>query len=427
LTVSKCVKALMWTACLVLVVVFGAQHLGARILLNYGQLARLHGVNQPWIYSQALALTSNDEHIRWQYGAALAAADDTESAVSILRPLAQSSPHQLVMNLLFLAFIDTGRVDEALRLYLSSASFLTPDYLPSRVAANLLVRYLDDHSVLPASAVDPLLARALELRSSSPDYALLTEQLESSTEWSNGTGQRLHRTLQWLARGTMGKLAKRSAEVHESEDLAKRVAMLLDLPSESVKLGKELTTNGDFESLLEYLPQSFSSPRLEGWSASFMTGNGPWWNRAVFVVGVDTVQPYQGSNALRVDGLSVERLPEREPARAGAWHEPVTVTAESPYVVSFAYRTEMSDEGEVGVFLSYDSEVFGPLEQKFGPTHGEWKSVIILARNKRDRDEMIEPLLRSWSEGSVWFDSFSVREVLLSSSLPAADGLVDVQ
>jgi len=192
-----------------------------------------------------------------------------------------------------------------------------------------------------------------------------------------------------------------------------KVADILRIPVENVSLGEELVTNGGFEQLRDW--QNWQDVP-KGWGPSFMTSGDPW-NCAAFIIGTDSHQKFSGNRSIRIDGLLIERKPELEKARAGFWHAPITVTAGTPYVISFVYRTNREDDVKSSLYLSSEPQVLFRYDHLLPATDGVWKQVTIIAWNRKDVDASIRPLLRSWSEGNVWFDEFSIRQVMIDSQV----------
>ena len=62
------------------------------------------------------------------------------------------------------------------------------------------------------------------------------------------------------------------------------------------------------------------------------------------------------------------------------------------------------------------------------PTTGNlWKRATIIISNQSNQKVTFQSLLRLWSEGSVWFDNFSIRSLLLKTSVKPGETIIDVR
>jgi hypothetical protein len=103
----------------------------------------------------------------------------------------------------------------------------------------------------------------------------------------------------------------------------------------------------------------------------------------------------------------------------------VPVAAGDALVVSFVYRTA-GDEGQLAsLFVSADSLSLAG-EQWLKPTGGAWRRVTIIAWNRGGGDAPLTPLLRNWSEGSVWFDELTIRPIRFAQSVTPREPIVEV-
>jgi hypothetical protein len=142
-----------------------------------------------------------------------------------------------------------------------------------------------------------------------------------------------------------------------------------------------------------------------------MSIKGPF-NIAAFVVGVDSDNAWNGSRSMRVDGLYREQKPKRSVARAGFWHnDHIPLKPDTPYVISFAYRTYQVKGNVAAVWLTGGKDVLWQHDKRLPPTGGEWIHKTFVGWNHSGGEVRVRPLLRSFGEGSVWFDDFSIREV----------------
>lgn len=371
----------------------------ALLALNYAQLGRLHGSFHPThiaAYQQALRLAPSYSHLRLQAIEGLWLAGDAPAAATSMGELAgRGALEPQAAGLQISALLAQQREREALGLYA-----VAKPPLPAGVAAGLLVFALEQGVALTPDGQRTLLAYAFGLDPQSPTFAPLGATLGEPEFWASDMGLRTRQALRWRSgRGGVGlQQAGETGSV-----TAARVGALLGQPELVARLGPELVTNGGFERLngLTVLPLA--------WEESFMSTGDPW-NLAAFVAGVDVAQPFAGGGSLRIDGLLIERLPEREAARAGFLQPPLTLSPGGPYIISFMYRTEQAADSTAGVYFYPYHQIFFE-GANLPQTAGVWKRVTIIDWNRSGGAIEIYPLLRSFGEGSVWFDDFSARRL----------------
>ncbi len=94
------------------------------------------------------------------------------------------------------------------------------------------------------------------------------------------------------------------------------------------------------------------------------------------------------------------------------------------------YRTKDAADGAAALWLSFDGRTLRGYnsERGFPATDGEWRRVTIIAWKQPSNDWSINPLLRSWGQGSIWFDDFSVRRINFVGQriIPTHDALIQV-
>ena len=212
-----------------------------------------------------------------------------------------------------------------------------------------------------------------------------------------------------------GKGGPECAEAEEAQRaLAERTddrriaAELLGLPVEAVALGKNLLPNGGFEDW------QGSSPT--GWVWSDMSSTPPW-SPACFLGLPETLEPWEGRRAARVDGLWAEQGAGQEGARAGYWLRESIPLAPGFYVLSFFYRARLAEGGWVGVWVSERPQVLFAGDQALPDTGGAWRKVVIVAWNG-EAGGAVRPLLRLWGAGEAAFDAVALLPLQLDRPLP---------
>lgn len=390
------------------IVMLSISKVHAALWLNLAQVERLKGdVGQAATWSsRAFALNPSNPRIRWHMGAILARLGDNDGAADILLPLTQHlSLNQQMADVLAATLIKAGREEDILQVY----ELLAPSVrLPRRVAAIVALQYLEQYGQVPAARAVSLLKRALGFYSYL-EFQVFVEYLTKPSFWSTETARYVRAALAWRAQEPLPE----SRSVASKPD-RRHVAAMLNIAPEYINFGEELIVNGGFEQL-----QKHNRDIPEGWLLSPMSTREPF-ERAVFLIGTDSSQPFRGNRSLRIDGLLIERSLDREAARIGLRHAPIQGRIGVPYVISFVYRTEHTTNSAVELWLPSGQS------QRFPATQGYWKQVTIIFWNHEDTT--IVPLLRSWSEGSVWFDDFSMRELIINPlvSTPIRDPLVEI-
>ncbi len=144
--------------------------------------------------------------------------------------------------------------------------------------------------------------------------------------------------------------------------------------------------------------------------------NKPPFSPGLFVIGNDSSLPYEGSFSARIDGIIVQDgTPALETARAGYTYDSdnsIIIPSNSLIAVEFAYRTECLSSGEASLLIGYQGATLsGYAGSSVPPTYGQWRRITILFLNDSQERLLLVPNLLLWSNGSFWFDDFSIRQV----------------
>jgi hypothetical protein len=390
----------------------------SRASLNFAQLRELHGKFDRNAYLLALHSNPNDPRVRLKVGIAFASKGDGTQVIQTLLPLAESvglSPE--IANALLPALAERQLWS---KIVLLSKNVDATTWTSWAAATGGLAHVRQSQYPIPVG----LLETALGHRESPNEMTLLTEQMKRHDFWNSEAGDRLTKTLIWRAQPNQLTEAEYK-EARQNRELTNTVAMLLNIPSNHLDLGNELVSNGGFSRPASCAAVN-SSPwcAIDGWVPSLMTTGNPW-NRAVFVLGLDyspaldAIQNFGHPPAARVDGLVMEYKSNLEPARAGLRGQPIRVEPQTPYVITLRYRTVgvPDQSGAVGIWLSDKEDVFFSGEKILQSTQGNWNQVTLIAWNHRDTGAVINPLLRLWSTGTVWFDDVSIRKIALDPSV----------
>jgi len=180
------------------------------------------------------------------------------------------------------------------------------------------------------------------------------------------------------------------------------VAELLRVPAEAVELEPNLVENGGFE--------DWDSTKLTGWWVSDMATGGSW-NKGLFVNSKDELIAWE-SIAGRVNGLWLQYRSDKEPGRSGYLQiDEKKLTAASPYVLSFYYRTTGVPDGAAAVWVSDNNLVLFGHDHRLPATNGRWWRFAVVGWNRSGDVATVRLLLRSFMAGQVWFDDVQLRAV----------------
>ncbi len=398
----------------------------ASFWLNIAQFQRVSGNSQQAIsaFMRYLELRPNDQRIRKQMVEEFVQNGDYENA----RVYADSLISQFTDNNqdveLLLAI---GNIKEAMESYKTANP---SPFLSFQLAAKLVNGYLADTGGLPLPHAQAtlLLGQALSLKKSSSELQLLGEEMMADNFWSTAIGQNVRAAIIWRIQtrsaGLMPANNKHASGVYATDaPKFEKIASMLKVRLTEIDLGEELAINGSFE---QRIP---GSDLIQGWQPSLMTTGNPW-NRAVFVLGTDRYRAFVGERTLRIDGVVIEKRSDRESARAGfwLWDEPISMSPDTPYMISFVYRTDrMRSDCGVTLYLHFsDAQPSYIPEQCFLSTGGLWNRVTLILWNRNEQMAALAPLLRSFNVGSVWIDDFSVRAISLRQPVLPQDVLVQI-
>jgi hypothetical protein len=114
---------------------------------------------------------------------------------------------------------------------------------------------------------------------------------------------------------------------------------------------------------------------------------------------------------MRVDGFWIQKEKDLHPARAGYWHRPIKLKPDTPYVLSFYYRTR-NLRGKATIWVSGKPEVLFKHDRMLPTTDGGWRKFIMVGWSRKEGTNKVKPWLRSWGIGDVWFDGVKLREII---------------
>jgi len=386
-----------------LIVLLGYARYGAAgFYLNIAQIQRLHNTANLDLFRRASELDPS-LHNLWQEAAAIAPLGDKKHSLQLLAPYLDTDMPISVLGSVLLWLGDQHAYERLNQICLRSNENCQL-VLQEPTALNALMKLLSDQQTITHEIATSVLARALNIPPYSPELSLLADQKTKALNDDTFVNQ-MRTTGQWLLRRQAGDIPKYSCDHCDDPAILDE---FLQSKAITATLGEELATNGDFSSSQGC---SISLPcSINAWEASYMANGNPW-NRGIFVLGIDNDR--FGPSA-RIDGVLIEHRPDREPARSGFWHSPITVTSQSYYILSFLYKTSnTTDSGPAATFyLSDNADALVRGDINLPNTHGKWVRFFMIAQNKVIHSTTVTPLLRSFSTGSVWYSRFSMRQIV---------------
>ncbi len=154
------------------------------------------------------------------------------------------------------------------------------------------------------------------------------------------------------------------------------------------------------------------APFERSWDFLDMSGSEPF-ARGSFTGGVD---PLAGS-VLRIMGFFTEVTPGRIPCRAGFLRKQAIPLGSGTYLFTFRYNTR--EDTERPSFWLADVKYIS--EREIGPTGGAWRRVLFILRNAELGIPEVQPHLRMWGTGTVWFTDAGLYAIETAGPfLPAA-------
>lgn len=382
-------------------------------MVNWAQAARLHGHIDLALdlLTQSSMSVRQSGHLHWQLAQLYVATGKLDAALSALSDNKTTSQLSLpARSLLIELLVNTGETNQALNYYLNSEQSLR---LPPSIAAALMSIALQQKEKR-TQQLDSLLRQALEfediyaVKTGTVEFEQLMMILYQAKSNPTEIWQRIQRALAWKQRQTSPDGTPNTEDILEPS-LLDSIASTLGIEISAIQVGDNLVENGGFEKV------TVDAPALEGWKyllsiqGNLYSFNHEGTNRAAFVVGQDTVDKYSGKRALRIDGLYVQHDAALDPAVASFQHAPISILANTWYIISVYYCTENIDTGWVQLWFSSDYGFTLPA------TDRRWSEATIIAYSGAS-DITIQPTLSSSTTGSVWFDNVSVRKLSIDSA-----------
>ena len=389
---------------------------------NQAQIQALHGNPRPDLWQKVILLTSNP-HWQQQWVLSLWQVGQVPRADDLLAYISSADQNPFADAFVFADLFAQQRDQEIVQRYRQVAQPVTPN-----ACAAIVLAHLKTATTLSNAQIANLLACAFRKNSALAEFNLLPQtEFEKPQFWASDLGQRTITALTWQAQ------LLRSPTPHTPESApvvsAQQIAALLKISPELVQLGPNLIKNGNFETLGCALPHITPSCAIANWQPSLMSTGAPW-NIAVFVLGKENVSHTlsAASDVMRIDGLTIERLPPHEPARAGfSYFTPITLEPNHAYVLSLLYRVNAPKPDHAASFWLTGEPNIIHQHELFLPAISGWQRVTVIGWNRSHQPATIQPLLRLWTEGTVWFDDFAIYPILSDQPLPPRDTIIEIQ
>lgn len=189
----------------------------------------------------------------------------------------------------------------------------------------------------------------------------------------------------------------------EPDEICAALARLLEIDPGRLGLGENLIAGPGLSGRASF---------ERSWEFLDMSGKLPF-ARGSFAGGVD---PLAGP-ALRVMGFFTEETSGRIPCRAGFGRRQAIPLRPEIYLFTFRYRTQ--EDSERPSFWLTALEYIS--ERKIDPTGGAWRRVLFVFRNEGLAIPEVQPHLRMWGTGTVWFTDAGLYAIETDGPfLPAA-------
>lgn len=187
------------------------------------------------------------------------------------------------------------------------------------------------------------------------------------------------------------------------------VAGLLDVPAEAVELGPDLVEDGGFEMWIGDSP--------EGWEWSSMFNREPFAG-AAFLGSREGLTPFEAKRSARIDGLWVEQVEDKSPARAGFWYRgEIDVSESIPYLISLSYSTGRKARDRTSALWLSGEGVFWRSDLRLTRTDGSWIHFAAVSWNGSHTGTAVRPFFRLFAPGSLMVDNLQIRPVQLSDTI----------
>ncbi|MCW1968671.1 MAG: hypothetical protein KIH69_011225 [Anaerolineae bacterium] len=414
-------KHLLRPAILLTIAIILSKPASAAWHANQAQLQALHGTPRSDLWQKAIALTANP-HWQQQWVLSQWQAGQVPRADDLLPHLSPTTQNTFADAFVFADLLAQQRDQEIVQRYRQAAQPTTPN-----ACAAIVLAHLKTATILSNAQISNLLGCAFSKNSTSAEFNLLPQaEFEKPAFWASDLGQRIITALTWQAQ-LLRPPTPQSPESAPVVSPPQITALLNGSPEQ--KLGPNLIKNGNFETLGCALPHITPSCAIAHWQPSLMNTGSPW-NVAVFVLGKENVTHTLSapSDAMRIDGLSIERLATREPARAGfSYFTPITLEPNRAYALSFVYRVNSTIPHHAASFwLTGEANVIHQHEFFLPATPNGWNRVTLIGWNRSGKPATIQPLLRLWHEGTVWFDDFAIYPILSDPPLPPSDTIIEI-
>lgn len=195
--------------------------------------------------------------------------------------------------------------------------------------------------------------------------------------------------------------------------LAEQLALDPALVSE----GPNLLPNSSFENVKNGHPVN--------WHFITMANSNPF-DRALYNIGLDTIDSLDGQYSVRIGGVWAENSAEFAPPNSGVWfwdeasnkNGKISLLPDSLYLLSFFYRTDENSKGTASVWLNAADSLGGSFqgEHQLPNTQGAWHQAVLAGSIGEESGLAVSPLLRLSGIGQVWFDNVELRQITLPDS-----------
>ena len=192
------------------------------------------------------------------------------------------------------------------------------------------------------------------------------------------------------------------------------IAQVLKINGKDFGLGENLISNGNFE-IYDTEPPDWTWIM---WPGNISNKSNQSYEKRIFSGMLDIFERFDGNNSLKIIGTNEKnKFTNKTTTRAGFYAKKIMLKPNTPYVISFYYKTKGLKDGQAAFWISGDKDIISPHDYLLPNTDGFWRKFLIIGWNKKEKLVEVEPLIKSYGTGEVWFDDVALEEIVISSGV----------
>lgn len=378
--------------------------------INIIQIAHLHDRPPIDLARQLLAIIPSHAHLRGQLAQMLAEAGLHDEALQTLT--AQGGPITGDLAAQRLLAVELAYLNQGEKALQQLKAVGNVERIPSGVALRILSDHLQKH--WPLSVED-----RYKLVSSVVGFTNLDglKRINAQSDfWATAFGRGLHTAL--ATSSAPSSLISPPPPAPDDATRMQHAANQLNVSASDLVLDPSTIDNGQFQRVnpMTGIPLHWSSAYWVGWGT---------YNPGGFIIQVDPQLQAKGENAIRIDAFAIEHSSQYQAARAGIAYSPIDIAPNQPYLIEVLYQSTSTGSA---IHLTQNEQLFFQ-NDLFLPVAKTWQRVTIIGWNRTAKVATIQPLLRVFGEGTVWFANISVRAIRRADGqpIPPRDTLIDIR